>query len=127
MATTLGRSLGPTHATGGGFTLLSQKLASRPSGSAIFKGDGIAFTVSHELFHLVQFGYVAQGMPDWVAEGTANTLAFFFTNVDHPVILHQGRDGVAEPVALALELLAHVERPACGPGARVQAADQAGG
>ena len=37
----------------------------------------------------MQFGYVAQGMPDWVAEGTANTLAFFFTNVDHPVILHQ--------------------------------------
>jgi hypothetical protein len=86
---TLGRSFGPARAGGGAFVLVSPRLADRPHGQANFKGDGIAFTVSHELFHLVQFGYVPHGMPGWIGEGTANTLAFFFTGVDHPVLLHQ--------------------------------------
>jgi hypothetical protein len=43
--------------------------------------------VSHEVFHVVQSNYVAAGMPLWIAEGTANTMAFFFEDADRFVQL----------------------------------------
>jgi hypothetical protein len=73
----------PTRAEGGPFVLVDNRLE-----NADVSG-GVAFTVAHELFHLVQFVYVPSGMPQWIAEGTANTLAFFFEGVDHAVLLAQ--------------------------------------
>jgi hypothetical protein len=83
----LGRAVPPTRGVGGAFLELSTGLADRPRGSPKrFSGDGIRFTVAHELFHIVQFGYVPSGMPLWIAEGTANSLAFLFEKADHPVL-----------------------------------------
>jgi hypothetical protein len=94
----LGRAVPPTRGEGGAFVVLSNTLADRSRESRQrFKGDSIRFTVSHELFHIVQFNYVPAGMPLWVAEATANTLAFFFENVDHPVIRTLAFDWLKRP------------------------------
>ena len=62
---------------------LAEARRSGPGQRARLEGDGIRFTVAHEVFHLVQFHHVLAGMPRWIAEGTANTFAFFFEGADH--------------------------------------------
>jgi hypothetical protein len=80
----LGRAVPPTRGVGGAFVVLSNRLTDRsPESKKRFKGDSLRFTVAHELFHTVQFNYMPAGMPLWVAEATANTLAFSFENVEH--------------------------------------------
>jgi hypothetical protein len=82
-----GRAVAPTRGQGGAFVELSTSLADRPRDSPKrFQGDAIRFSVAHELFHVVQFKYVPPGMPLWVAEGTANSLAFLFEKAEHPFL-----------------------------------------
>jgi hypothetical protein len=78
----------PTHAEGGPFVVISPRLAVT-GGIQNFQGDGVRFTVLHEFFHLVQYAYVPQGMPRWVAEGTANAMAMRAERVSHPIIAAQ--------------------------------------
>ncbi len=68
----LGFTLKQAHAEGGTFVIVSQKLdttASKPNG-------GIDITVAHELFHLIQFSYLARDkVPTWALEGSATALS----------------------------------------------------
>jgi len=70
-----GRAISQVQAAGGAFVLISNRLE-RPKGRNFGQRFGIAlWTTAHEVFHLIQYSYVRQGMPRWVAEGTAQTLA----------------------------------------------------
>lgn len=63
-----GLTIGPQSAQGGTFVIVSPHLDMSPK---LARGS-VAVTVAHELFHVVQFGYVPKGgLPDWVAEGSA--------------------------------------------------------
>ena len=63
-----GLTIGPQSAQGGTFVIVSPHLDKSPK---LARGS-VSVTVAHELFHVVQFGYVPRGgMPDWVAEGSA--------------------------------------------------------
>jgi hypothetical protein len=78
------------HAEGGPFVVISPRLAVTGGTQNFFRGDGIRFTVLHEVFHLVQYAYVPAGMPTWVAEGTANAMAIGLdTGYAHPIVFRQ--------------------------------------
>jgi hypothetical protein len=63
-----GLTVGPQRAQGGTFVIVSPHLDMSPK---LARGS-VSVTVAHELFHVVQFGYVPKGgLPDWVAEGSA--------------------------------------------------------
>lgn len=63
-----GLTIGPQRAQGGTFVIVSPHLDMSPK---LARGS-VSVTVAHELFHVVQFGYVPKGrLPDWVAEGSA--------------------------------------------------------
>jgi hypothetical protein len=63
-----GITINPQFAQSGTFVIVSSHLDMSPK---LARGS-VAVTVAHELFHVVQFGYVPRGgMPDWVAEGSA--------------------------------------------------------
>jgi hypothetical protein len=68
----LGFTLKQAHAEGGTFVLVSPALdttASKPNG-------GVAITVAHELFHLIQFSYLAgDKVPTWALEGSATAMS----------------------------------------------------
>lgn len=67
-----GLTINPQHAQGGTFVILSSHLDMSPK---LARGS-VSVTVAHELFHVVQFGYVPRGgMPDWVAEGSATAVS----------------------------------------------------
>ena len=67
-----GLTVSPTAKTGGTFVLVSSHLDSSPK---LTRG-GIDTTVAHELFHVVQFGYLSGGaLPSWVAEGSATAMS----------------------------------------------------
>lgn len=70
-----GKAITPVRGDGGAFMLIRPRLDTKLSG-------GVRFTVAHELFHIIQFNYVQGGMPSWIAEGTANAMAFLFERVD---------------------------------------------
>ena len=76
LGATFGEAVPTTGGAGGSFVLVSPRLESPR------RGGGAAFTTAHELFHLVQFRYVPRGMPRWVAEGTANAMAYLFERED---------------------------------------------
>ena len=67
-----GYTLTQAHAEGGTFVLVSPKLDENPA-----KPYGsIDITVSHELFHLIQFSYVTSDHgPLWAFEGSASALS----------------------------------------------------
>ena len=61
----------PQTAEGGTFVIVSPRLDSRQK-----TVGSLAITVAHELFHVVQFSYVASGkLPVWAAEGSASALS----------------------------------------------------
>lgn len=63
-----GISVNPQFAQGGTFVVVSSHLDMSPK---LARGS-VSVTVAHELFHVVQFGYVPRGgIPEWVAEGSA--------------------------------------------------------
>lgn len=63
-----GITINPQFAQGGSFVVVSSHLDMSPK---LARGS-VSVTVAHELFHVLQFGYVPKGgMPDWVAEGSA--------------------------------------------------------
>ena len=63
-----GLTINPQFAQGGTFVLVSSHLDMSPK---LARGS-VSITVAHELFHVVQFGYVPKGgIPDWVSEGSA--------------------------------------------------------
>jgi hypothetical protein len=63
-----GITINPRFAQGGTFVVISSHLDMSPK---LARGS-VSITVAHELFHVVQFGYVPQGgIPEWVAEGSA--------------------------------------------------------
>lgn len=63
-----GLTVGRANAEGGTFVLVSPHLDMSPK---LARGS-VAITVAHELFHVVQFGYLPDGaLPAWVAEGSA--------------------------------------------------------
>jgi hypothetical protein len=63
-----GITINPQFAQGGTFVVVSSHLDMSPK---LARGS-VSVTVAHELFHVVQLGYVPKGgMPDWVAEGSA--------------------------------------------------------
>jgi hypothetical protein len=68
----LGFTLKQAHSEGGTFVLVSPTLdtaASKPNG-------GIDITVAHELFHLIQFSYLAgDKVPTWALEGSATAMS----------------------------------------------------
>jgi len=68
----LGFTLKQAHAEGGTFILVSPTLdttASKPNG-------GVDITVAHELFHLIQFSYLAgDKVPTWALEGSATAMS----------------------------------------------------
>ena len=86
----------PSSATNGGaFVVVSPRLDQSPD-QALASLDG---TVAHELFHLVQFGYVPSGnIPDWFAEGSATAMAGeVFPNVQDLVVFDQLGTWLAQP------------------------------
>jgi hypothetical protein len=68
----LGFTLKQAHAEGGTFVLVSPNLdttATKPNG-------GVDITVAHELFHLIQFSYLARDKaPTWALEGSATAMS----------------------------------------------------
>jgi hypothetical protein len=63
-----GLTIGKANAEGGTFVLVSPHLDMSPK---LARGS-VAITVAHELFHVVQFGYLPDGaLPAWIAEGSA--------------------------------------------------------
>lgn len=65
---TFGLTFGEQTGEGGSFVLVSPRLD--PSVPKAF--GGLSTTVAHELFHVVQYSYVASGrLPRWAAEGSA--------------------------------------------------------
>jgi hypothetical protein len=63
-----GVTIATKYAQGGSFVVVSSHLDMSPK---LARGS-IAITVSHELFHVVQYGYMPDGtLPTWVAEGSA--------------------------------------------------------
>jgi hypothetical protein len=68
----LGFTLKQAHAEGGTFVLVSPNLdtsAAKPNG-------GVDITVAHELFHLIQFSYLAgDKVPTWALEGSATAMS----------------------------------------------------
>lgn len=63
-----GLTINPQFAQGGTFVIVSPHLDMSPK---LARGS-VSVTVAHELFHVVQFGYLPRGgLPDWVAEGSA--------------------------------------------------------
>ncbi|HEX6679263.1 MAG TPA: hypothetical protein VF063_01325 [Gaiellaceae bacterium] len=68
----LGFTLKQAHAEGGTFVLVSPTLdttTSKPNG-------GVDITVAHELFHLIQFSYLAgDKVPTWAFEGSATAMS----------------------------------------------------
>ena len=61
----------PETAEGGSFVLVSPRLDPRQR-----TFGSLRITVAHELFHVVQFSYVASGrLPLWAAEGSATALS----------------------------------------------------
>jgi hypothetical protein len=86
----------PSSATNGGaFVVVSPRLDQSPD-QALASLDG---TVAHELFHLVQFGYVPSGnIPDWFAEGSATAMAGeAFPKVEDLVVFDQLGTWLAQP------------------------------
>jgi hypothetical protein len=69
-----GRAVPPADAVGGAFVLIAPSLDLVSTATSKAKA-GLRQQVAHELGHLVQFAYVPGGMPQWIAEGTANLLA----------------------------------------------------
>src|SRR5205814_1204173 len=62
---------------GGAFVLVSNELA-YPAATTQYRRYGVLeFTVAHELFHLIQYAYAPSGLPKWIAEGTAQEMAFW--------------------------------------------------
>jgi hypothetical protein len=70
---TYGRTFGPTKGAGGGFVLVGNALE-KPFPEPRRFGL-LSIVVAHEMFHLVQYAYLPNGMPRWVAEGTAQYMA----------------------------------------------------
>jgi hypothetical protein len=63
-----GVTIATKYAQGGSFVVVSSHLDMSPK---LARGS-ISITVSHELFHVVQYGYMPDGaLPTWVAEGSA--------------------------------------------------------
>jgi hypothetical protein len=68
----LGGAIEPAHAEGGSFVVISPQL----DRSTTDASGSVSLVVAHELFHIVQYAYVAGDyLPTWVAEGTANAVA----------------------------------------------------
>lgn len=76
-----GRAYDSVHGEGGSFVVVDPHLQD------VERTGGIEFTTAHEMFHLVQFGYVPAGMPAWVSEGTANLFAFLLLGIENDVLL----------------------------------------
>ncbi len=86
-----GLAITPERGEDGAFLLIHPRLE-RPR-----IHGGLRHTVAHELFHVVQFNYVPGGVPRWIAEGTANTMAFLFEGVDHESLLRNVDRWFREP------------------------------
>jgi hypothetical protein len=68
----LGFTLKQAHAEGGTFVLVSPMLDTTPSKP----NGGVDITVAHELFHLIQFSYLAgDKVPTWALEGSATAMS----------------------------------------------------
>ena len=80
---TFGLTFGERTGEGGSFVLVSPRLD--PSVPKAF--GGLSTTVAHELFHVVQYSYVASGrLPRWAAEGSAVAMAMLvFPSIDDSV------------------------------------------
>lgn len=87
---TFGVARPPASAEGGAFVVISPRLSLPAAENPNFDGSGVFFTVVHEVFHLVQYAYVPTGLPDWIAEGTANGMALGLdTRSSHPILYNQ--------------------------------------
>ena len=66
-----GLTFAPASAEGGTFVIINNDLDRDPKKVE----GGLRTTVAHELFHVIQYSYTPDGMPDWVAEGSATAMA----------------------------------------------------
>ena len=80
---TFGLTFGEQTGEGGSFVLVSPRLD--PSVPKAF--GGLSTTVAHELFHVVQYSYVASGrLPRWAAEGSAVAMSMLvFPSIEDSV------------------------------------------
>jgi hypothetical protein len=65
-----------TKAADGAFVVMSNSLEQSHPANVHHRFALLILSVAHEMFHLVQLAYVPQGMPRWIAEGTAQYAAF---------------------------------------------------
>ena len=75
-----GLTINPVDTPAGTFVIVSSHLDASPK---IARGS-IDTTVAHELFHVVQFGYLTGGnLPEWVAEGSATAMSLLvYPNIE---------------------------------------------
>lgn len=75
-----GLTINPVDTPAGTFVIVSSHLDASPK---VARGS-IDTTVAHELFHVVQFGYLTDGaLPEWVAEGSATAMSLLvYPNVE---------------------------------------------
>jgi hypothetical protein len=70
-----GRSFAPALTRNGPFVVISNRLQyQRPGQPAVY--GSLQATVAHEVFHLVQYAYVPEGLAGWLAESSANWNAY---------------------------------------------------
>jgi hypothetical protein len=75
-----GLTINPADTPAGTFIIVSSHLDESPK---VARGS-IDTTVAHELFHVIQFGYLTDGnLPEWVAEGSATAMSLLvYPNIE---------------------------------------------